>query len=154
MSQNIALSKELLSEVHRNLTMGSESLTNVLPKVQDKFLRREITYELENYAAHTRDTVALMQEYDVAPEKTSLMKTMMVKGGIALNTLIDSTDGHIADMICKGTNMGADQLSRTIDKLVYRGCEKPVVELARSVVDFEKSCVERVQEMGNEGNAK
>lgn len=148
MNQNIALSKELLSEVHRNLTMGSESLTNVLPKVQDKFLRREITFELENYAAHTRDTVALMQEYDVAPEKTSLMKTMMAKGGIALNTLFDSSDGHIADMIARGTDLGATQLSRTMDRC--RHSTKPVVELARSVVDFEESCVERVRGMRDE----
>lgn len=144
---DISPTQELLSELHRNLTMGSESLTDVLPKVQDKFLRREITLELEAYATHTQKTVAMMNEYGVAPEKTSLMKTMMAKGGIALNTLMDSSDGHIADMICKGTNMGADQLSRTIDKLAHRGCKKPVVELARSVVDFEKDTVGRVRSM-------
>lgn len=139
--------KELLSEVHRNLVMGSEALVDVLPKVQDKFLRREITYQLEAYAAHTEKAVSLLGKYGIAPEKTSFMKSVMAKGGIALNTLLDSSDEHIAEMIRRGTNMGADQLSRTIDKLVYRGCEKPVVELARSVVEFERGTVGRVRSM-------
>lgn len=146
-SSHVTLSKELLSELHRNLSMGSESLTNVLPKVQDTFLRREITYELENYAALTQKTALLMQEYGVTPQKTSFLKTLMNKGGIALNTLFDSSDGHIADMIVRGTDVGATQLRRTLDRCqsaTSQNDTNPVVELAQSVLDFEKATVEKL----------
>lgn len=139
-----APTKELLSEVHRNLVMGSESLVDVLPKVQDKFLRREITFELEEYAAHTQKTVAMMNRYGVSPQKPGAIKTLLTKGGIALNTLIDSSDAHIADMIRRGTDVGVTQLNSTIDRLHHRGCAEPVLQLARDVVDFERTTVERV----------
>ncbi len=138
-------SRELLSEIHRNLTMGSESLTNVLPMVQDKFLVREITRQLEEYADRTRQTVSMMADYGVTPKKTNIMKSAMAKGGIALNTLFDSSDGHIAQMIRKGTHMGADKLSKTVDKLTYRGCDKPVAAFGRAVVSFEKDVAERTE---------
>jgi len=139
-------SKELLAEIHRNLTMGAENLTNVLPKVRNKFLTREITFQLEEYAAHTRQAVSLMSEYGVDPEKTSLLKTLMSKGGIALNTLMDASDGHIAEMICRGTNLGASRLARTVDRLAYRGCDDHIVRFGRSVVDFERTGADRAGE--------
>ncbi|MBQ8641013.1 MAG: hypothetical protein IJ480_02250 [Clostridia bacterium] len=139
-------SRELLAEIHRNLTMGSENLTNVLPMVRDKFLTREITFQLEEYAAHTRQAVSLMSEYGVTPEKTSLMKSIMAKGGIALNTLIDSSDGHIAEMIRRGTNLGASQLAKTVDRMAYRGCDDHVVQFGRTVVNFERTGADRAGE--------
>lgn len=135
--------KELLSEVHRNLVMGSEALVDVLPKVQDKFLRREITYQLEAYAAHTEKAVSLLGKYGIAPEKTSFMKSVMAKGGIALNTLLDSSDEHIAEMIHRGTDLGATQLNGVIDKLSRRGCAEPAMSLARTVVEFERTSAAR-----------
>lgn len=144
--EKLESSKELLAEIHRNLTMGSESLTNVLPKVRDKFLTREITFQLEEYAAHTRQAVSLMAEYGVEPAKTSLWKSLMTKGGIALNTLVDSSDRHIAEMIRRGTDFGAAQLSKTVDRLAYRGCDDHVVQFGRSVVDFERTGADRAGE--------
>jgi len=138
--------QELLAEIHRNLLMGSENLTNVVPKVKDKFLLREITFQLEEYAAHTRQAVSLMADYNVTPEKTGLMKTVMSKGGILLNTLLDSSDSHIAEMIARGTNLGASQLSKTVDRLAYQGCDDGVVQFGRTVVDFERSGADRAQE--------
>ena len=144
--EKLASSQELLAEIHRNLTMGSENLTNVLPKVRDRFLLREITFQLEEYAAHTRQAVSLMSEYGITPAKTGFMKSLMAKGGVALNTLIDASDGHIAEMIRRGTNLGASQLARTVDRLAYRGCDDHVVQFGRAVVDFERTGADRAGE--------
>ena len=117
-----------------------------MSKVENKFLVREITFQLEEYASHTRQTVELMQQYGVHPEKSSTFKTAMTKGGILLNTLADDSDSHIAEMIVKGTNLGADQLSRTVDRMAHRGCDDTVVRFGRSVVDFERTSADRARE--------
>ena len=144
--EKLESSKELLAQIHRNLTMGSENLINVLPKVQDKFLTREITFQLEEYAAHTRQAVSLMAEYGVEPARTSFLQSLMAKGSVALNTLADSSDRHIAEIIRRGTDLGAAQLSKTVDRLAYRGCDDHVVQFGRSVVDFERTGAARAGE--------
>ena len=138
--------KELLTEIHRNLTTGTENLTNILPKVRDKFLIKEITFQLEEYAAHTRQAVSLMSEYGVNPPKNGFLKCMLSKGEIALNTLIDTSDEHIAEMICRGSNLGASRLARTVDRLAYRGCDEHVVSFGRTVVNFERTGADRAGE--------
>ena len=144
--EKLASSQELLAQIHRNLIMGSENLTNILPKVRNKFLLREITFQLEEYAAHTRQAVSLMSEYGVTPEKIGFMKSVMAKGGIALNTLIDDSDGHIAEMFRRGTNLGASQLSKAVDRMAYRGCDDHVVQFGRAVVHFERTGADRAGE--------
>ena len=47
---------ELLSEMYRNVTMGSENLVSVIPMIKDKFLLSNVTNQIEEYASYTRET--------------------------------------------------------------------------------------------------
>ena len=42
---------ELLSEMYRNVTMGSENLVSVIPMIKDKFLLSNVTNQIEEYAS-------------------------------------------------------------------------------------------------------
>ena len=76
--------KELLSEIYRNLQMGSENLGSVVSMIQNPQMLREVTSQLEGYAEHSAKTVEQMREHMVRPQKESMMKTMMARGGIAI----------------------------------------------------------------------
>ena len=129
---------ELLSEVYRNVTMGSANLTNVVPMIKDRFMMTNVTCQLERYSAFTKQAGSLLRRQAIRPEQPSAMKRFMSKTGVALNTLFDSSDRHIADMIVKGTNMGADSLERTLYRLEKQGSDREAVALARSVIAFER----------------
>lgn len=130
---------ELLSEIYRNVTMGSENLANVVPKIKDKFLMTNVTCQMEKYSDYTKQASTLLKRQAVKPAKPSAMKKIMSRTGIAVNTLFDSSDGHIADMIVKGTKMGADTLEKTLYRLERQGSDREAVELARAVVAFERT---------------
>ena len=49
--------KELLSEIYRNLQMGSENLGSVVSMIQNPQMLREVTSQLEGYAEHSAKTV-------------------------------------------------------------------------------------------------
>jgi len=38
----------------------------------------------------------------------------MMKGNIKMNTLIDSTDSHIAQMVIQGSTMGVTQMTKLL----------------------------------------
>lgn len=130
---------ELLSEIYRNVTMGSENLGNVVPMIKDKFLMTNVTCQMEKYSEYTMQACALLKQQAVKPAQPSAMKKLMSRTGIAVNTLFDSSDAHIADMIVKGTKMGADSLEKTLCRLEREGSDQNAVELARAVVAFERT---------------
>lgn len=130
---------ELLAEIYRNVSMGSENLGTVVPKIKDKFLLTNVTCQLQKYSGYTEKAAAMLKHEAVKPAKPSAMKKFMSRTGIAVNTLFDSSDAHIADMIEKGTRMGADTLEKTLSRLERNGSSQDAVDLAREVVSFERT---------------
>ena len=70
---------ELLDEMYRNVTMGSETLSDIVPVIRDKFLLRGVTAQLEQYADYTRRVTEMLEKQGMKPKETSLMKKTMSK---------------------------------------------------------------------------
>lgn len=137
-------SRELLGEMYRNVTMGSENLASVVSKISEKSMLTGVTAQLEGYADFTRRTEKLMQEQSMTPKKPSKMKKLMARGGIMMGTMFDSSDGHIADMIIKGTQMGADELE--VSLITLDSADSAAKSLCREIVDFERGQAEKMRQ--------
>ncbi len=146
---------ELLSEMYRNVTMGSENLATVVPRIKDGELMHNVTAQLEKYAELTNKTSDLLTKRNIKPKEPSMMKKMMSRGGIMVNTAIDPSDVHIAQMIAKGTQTGADQLELKFEQFRDRGCDKDVLNLCGEILDFERKEIARANGMRDgRGNAE
>lgn len=142
-SHEDAVTVELLSEMYRNVTMGSENLASVVPAIKDRELMSNVTAQLERYADFTNRTADLLDKRAVDPKEPSVMKKVMSRGGIKLNTLIDSSDVHIAQMIAKGTETGADQLQLKYERFRDDGCAKDALDLCSEILEFERKEIAR-----------
>ena len=122
--------------------MGGESLVNLLPKVTDDGLRSELTSQLERYeefAAKARDGLF---EMDKTAKEENLLTKLSAKMGVMMNTMIDATSSHIAQMVIEGCSMGITDLI----KAIHAHDESDDAErLARDVVAFEESCSENMK---------
>ena len=127
---------ELLSEMYRNVTIGSETLSSIVPKITGRQLLSDVTNQLEQYADFTSRTGEMLNRLDVTPKETSAMKRNMTRMGIAMNTAVDSTDTHIAAMIGKGTMTGLTELTGKLHRLNAADAES--VKLCREILDFER----------------
>lgn len=144
MNQN-RIANELLSEVHRNLTVGSNNLGNMLPKVKDKFLMQAITCQMEQYSAFTEEAEALMKQEGQKPPKLSAADKLFSRTGAMMNTMFDSSDRHIAHLIAKGTKTGAETLESTIRSPENTHASPTVMDLAQRVTAFERTEADRMK---------
>ena len=144
MENNKAKTEELLCEMYRNLKMGMDNLCSVTPKIDDKFMLREVTGQLSRYAGYCERCESLMLRMSVDPKKPSAMKRAMARGGIIANTLVDSSDKHIAQMIARGTAMGADTLERTMRSCRRQGCSEEAAALCSGVIDCQRESAGRM----------
>ncbi len=129
---------ELLGHMYRNVKMGNENLCDVLPKITDKFLITNVTSQMERYSRYAEQTANEMRRRSVEPQELSAMKKAMAKGGIAMNTLFDSSDAHIAGMIEKGMRTGVEDLERQMVRLTAEGCDASVAGLCRDIIAYER----------------
>ena len=127
---------ELLREMYRNVTMGSETLSSIVPKITGREMLSNVTNQLEQYAAFTERAGEMLERMDVTPKESSLMKKTMTRMGIAMNTAMDSSDEHIAAMIGKGTMTGLTELTGKLHRLAKADAES--LNLCREILAFER----------------
>ncbi len=144
--ENKKNTEELLAAVYRNVTTGSENLGNTIPMIKDRFLMRNVTDQMERYSTFTKQAGGLLMRRAMKPEKRSAVQKMMGRSGMMLNTLFDTSDGHLANIIVKGTERGADELEKTLCRLEEGGADSEVVTLARTVVEFERMEAEKMRD--------
>jgi len=137
---------ELLSEMYRNVTMGSENLVSVIPMIKDKFLLSNVTNQIEEYASYTRETEKQLRKRSIDPKEPKLIKKLMSRGGIAMNTMFDSSDSHIAEMIEKGTRMGLDSLVKKREEMSAVGCDSDALHLCGAIEDFERRESDKIKD--------
>ena len=133
---------DLLSEIYKNVKMAEESIIAIMPKVKSEELKSDLTVQLSVYEAFASRATKLLAEQGVKPEDESLMAKMGAKWGIMMNTMKDSTDEHLVQMMIEGTTMGVGEMLRWIRASENTGVSEASLRLARDVCAFEEKTVE------------
>lgn len=135
----------LLSEIYRNVRMAEDSIINLMPKVTEEKLKNELTVQISVYAAFASRAAKQLAEAGVKPEEENLMTKMGAKWGILMNTLKDSTQEHLAQMLIEGTTMGVGELLRVIRDAQNNGISGEALKLAEDVLAYEEKAVEEMK---------
>ncbi len=146
MSKNTVLEKSaeasLLCDVYRNAKMGADAIINLLHRVTDKELKTELSVELSRYEDFAAEAKSALGELGESPEEEGMISRLMAKMGITMNTVIDKTSSHIAQMIIEGCVMGITDLQKRLnDGRDYKKAEA----LARRLIAFEEDTAERMK---------
>ena len=123
-----------------NRTEYTETLLSQLRRVTPKE-REAIRQEIDG---HIEDHICALPElgYDreLAEERT------MARMGIAMNTAMDDTDSHIAQMLIEGSTMSVTEMTRLAHRFgKQKDCDE-LVDMANEIVTFEQGQIERMKQ--------
>ncbi len=144
-SKASAPARELAEEFYKNLTMGTDSYLHILPRVGDSRIQTDMTAALCYYEKLTGKVKDILQSMDAEPKEGSRMAKMAARTGIAMNTMMDKTDSHIAEMLIEGCTMSVT----TAQKLCNHYKDKPdcreLCKLCAEWAKFEEDHIERLK---------
>ena len=129
---------ELLDRMYKNVTMGSESIVTLMPKVKDEALRTEMTKELSKLENYSSKISKMLYEEGSEPKEDSVVSRMASKMGINMNTMLDSTSSHIAEMMMEGYTMGIADMTKDIRERENSKVSEASMKLAREIVAFQE----------------
>ena len=137
--------KELLEGLYKNVNMESESLTQMISKVKGRELSAELTSQLSSYGDFSsRIESELKTSTGEKPDK-GMLSSLSTKLGLEMNTLMDSSDQRIAQMVIEGTTMSITDTIRLVRDYENSNCRESALELAKGVVTFQENAVERTK---------
>ena len=143
-SQNAA-TKKLLDALYKNVKMGADSILDLIPKVGDENMRNELTSELEEYDSFATEIKNMLIDMGEEAKDESLLAKLGTKMSVAMNTLMDSTTSHIAEMMIQGGTMGITDATKTLREYENTSCSEEALDLAKRIIKYEEDAVERLK---------
>lgn len=134
---------DLLAEIYRGAKMGNETIKTIIPKVKDNEMKEELLREQSVYQQFEQKALGELSKHNEQPEPISKGQTIGTWMGVQMNTLIDSSSSHIADLMIQGNNMGIIGMTKT--KNNHDNEDGQVVGLADELIQIQQQNIEKLK---------
>ncbi len=143
----IKKSEEVLAEVHRNCALALQSISDILPEVEDDGVREELLHQHEEYEKLGGRAALLAKDRGVELKNPGPIKKAMMWSSIKMNTLKDNSRAHLAEMMVQGTVMGITALKSSLAEMSEEGADEEVRALAEELLKSEEEFEGRWKEL-------
>lgn len=133
---------DLLEAVHTTAEMGKNTLEELLSKSADAEFSDVIRTQQKTYEETAAQARALLLKGGVTPQQRPLTDAMAALG-LRLNTMMDKSSSHMAQMMIEGSTMGVVELQRQLNCHPDAGGEAK--KLARGLMAFEQKSIEALK---------
>lgn len=137
-NQNVKKTAEALAEIYRNTELALQSISNILPQVDDAETRDQLLAQHEEYERISAKATTLAKDRGIELKEPNPFKKAMMWGSIKMNTLTDNSRSHIAEMMVQGTVMGITALRSTASELAIDGDDE-IIALLNEFLEMEEN---------------
>lgn len=137
---------ELATELYKNITMGSDAVLHLMPKVKDSHMTTYMTAVLGYYEKTAAKVKNILEKYHAEAKEESFMARMASRMGIAMNTAMDASSSHIAQMLIEGSTMAITEATRLTHRFEGQPHCAELLEIAQKLVEFEQTNIEKLKE--------
>ena len=130
-------------EIQRNTEMAMTAIDTISDKIYDDQLTMQVARQNMKYSELHNIALDQILRAKAQPYRTNHLSDMMLKAGIHYNTMLNTSTGHIAEMMIQGSNSGILEMNKVLNHNEEAG-DKPTA-LAKQLIDFEEKNIERLK---------
>ena len=132
-----------INDAYKNAHIALQSISDVLPSVDDAELKKELLDEYEGYEKLIGEISGFMSEQKIQPKDIGPIKKAVIWSSIKMKTLVDDSRNKLADMLIKGTVMGINELKAMENE--KENYDENVAEFISKLLKLEESYVEKLK---------
>ena len=99
-----------INDVYKNAHIALQSISDILPSVQDENLVTELKEQYEGYENVIGKISSYMAKEGLEPKDINPIKKAMLWTSIKMKTMFNDSTNQIAEMMINGTVMGINEL--------------------------------------------
>lgn len=108
-SENV--NRKAITDVYKNAHIALQSISDILPAVEDENLKKELKNEYDGYEKIIGEISSYLAEKNIEAKDVNVFKKAMMWSSVKMKTLIDDSKNNVADMMIKGTVTGVNELT-------------------------------------------
>lgn len=133
----------LLNEIYHDLQTGKQNINNVIDKIKDSKLKRELKKQFKEYDNYSENCEDLAKDLDVVITDNNIFVKMRMWISTNLATLLDKSNRKIAGMSILGSTMGVISLMSILSDC--KKCRSEVQSLAEEVLRTQENNIEKLK---------
>lgn len=135
---------ELLNCVARNALTGDDATAQLIKRTSDSEMRRELIFQQQQYRAVHRQAEDMLAKMGKDAESPGPMAKMGMWAGVMMNTAMDRSNAHIADIMIQGATMGVVDTTKARNECVDASAEAQGV--AGRFITQQQDSIERMKQ--------
>ena len=134
----------ILQEVQKNTKMAMKAIDALSGKIYDDGLSVQMARESMKYAEIYNKATERLLSGKAAFYRDNGFQDMMLKGSVNMNTMLNTSTSHIAEMLIQGSNRGLTSMWKSVNHHEKAGDVS--MEIAKELMDFEEKNIERLKQ--------
>ena len=137
--------------VYKTAKMGSESITDILPKIKDgkrgnaERMREELSRQFSEYEAIAAEAEQYLASINIRAKEENVVTKISAKAGIMMNTMKDPSTSHIAEIMMQGLTMGIAEATSKLRDSKDEGCDEKIKDLTKRFISFQENSVDKIK---------
>lgn len=134
-----------LNELSKGASMGIDAIHMILPKVEDEKFKQLLQNQYEEYQKIEQKICDLYSKYteEEKPKGTSTITKAMTWSGIEMNTLTDTSNSKIAELLMNGTNMWIIEGRKLLN---HKEMDSEIVPIVKEYVTMQEKNIEDLKQ--------
>ena len=126
-------------EIQKNTEMADKAIETVSDKAYEDDFALQISRQALKYSDIRNRAVNKLIEAKAEPLHQNHLSDLMLKSGIHMNTLLNTSTSHLAELMIQGSNRGLTEMWKVLNRNTVE--QSMSVEMAKELMDFEEKCI-------------
>ena len=125
--------------------MGSDSIIKLLDKASDGDFKTDLTKQINGYEELASRIKARLSDMGKQAKEENAIVKLWTSVGMSMNTMMDSSDSHLAQLIAEGSTMGITDSIKLLRDYENTEVSEEALSLVRDVIKFEEHNLEKAK---------
>lgn len=134
---------DLLEKTYQNASIGISAMEAVLHKSMNTELNHALHKQLKDYHDIADKTKEQLLKNGAKVKDNPKYEKIVMKGNVKMNTLINSSESHIAQMVIQGSTMGITQMTKLLN--AKADADGTSTEIAKEFIHKEQDNIETMK---------
>jgi len=134
----------VLQSIYKSAQTGSQSVEDVLDQVVSPRLKEDLTRHCSEYKRISDEAEDYLDRLGASVKEPGLMSKLGMKLGVEMETMLDTTSSHIAELMINGSTMGIINITKIMNG--YPDAADSTKQLSRRFLDAERDNIERMKQ--------
>ena len=137
------INSNLLIAIYQNIQTAKQSINNVIDKIKDSKLKRELKRQFNDYDEFSESCEDLAKVYEIDLVENNFFKKAKMWLSVSMATIMDKSNRKIASINIVGSTMGVIDLMSVLSDC--KKGRKELIRLGQAVLDLEERNIEKLK---------